>query len=56
MMPAGMPGLLGGIAAAVASVWVYHPNKHILEHGHHQWAYQLLATLVTLGAVARCVQ
>lgn len=51
---AGMPGLLGGVAAAVASVWAYHPNKALLAHGHHQWGYQLLALLCTLGEAA-CV-
>lgn len=45
-----MPGLLGGVAAAVASVVAYHPNKALFAHGHHQWGYQLLAVLVTLGA------
>lgn len=52
VLHAGMPGLLGGLAAAVASYWAYHPNKLLIEHAHHQWAYQLLAILVTLGATA----
>ena len=47
-----MPGLLGGLSAAVASYWAYQPNKLLIEHAHHQWAYQLLASLVTLGATA----
>lgn len=46
-----MPGLLGGLSAAVASYWAYQPNKLLIEHAH-QWAYQLLAILVTLGATA----
>jgi hypothetical protein len=38
---AGMPGILGGLSAAVASWWAYQPNKLLIEHAHHQWAYQL---------------
>jgi hypothetical protein len=49
---AGMPGLLGGLSAAVASYWAHQPNKLLIEHAHHQWAYQLLAIFVTLGATA----
>lgn len=55
LMATGMPGLLGGLSAAVAGYWAYQPNKALIEHGHHQWSYQLLAIFVTLGAPLACM-
>ncbi|KAK9823721.1 hypothetical protein WJX72_004894 [[Myrmecia] bisecta] len=45
----GMPGVLGGLAAAAASALAFSANEPILRHGKQQWLYQLLALAVTLA-------
>ena len=46
-----MPGLLGGLAAALASVLTQTSNKALITHGTSQWFYQLAAILVNLGSL-----
>ncbi len=45
----GMPGLLGGLTAALISVTSYGGNKGVMPAGHHQAVYQIFGMLVTLG-------
>ena len=45
----GMPGLLGGLTAALVSLTSYGGNKGVMPAGHHQAWYQVFGILVTLG-------
>lgn len=57
----GMPGVLGGIAAGVASIYIKSPHKLGYPHGHHQFLFQIIAILGMLtvailsGALAGCI-
>ncbi len=44
-----MPGLLGGLTAALISLTSYGANKSVMPAGHHQALYQIFGMLVTLG-------
>lgn len=45
----GMPGLFGGLTAALISVTSYGGNKGVMPAGHHQAVHQIFGILVTLG-------
>lgn len=43
-----MPGVLGGLSAALFSVLAYSANSDTLSHGTSQWIFQLSALGTTL--------
>ena len=43
----GMPGILGGLAAGVGSLYT-KPSLGSYPHAHHQWAWQLVAIAAVL--------
>ena len=43
-----MPGILGGLTAALVSITSYKGNKGVMPAGHHQALYQVYGLLVTL--------
>lgn len=45
----GMPGILGGLTAALVSLTSYKGNKGVMPAGHHQALHQIYGLLVTLG-------
>ena len=44
-----MPGLLGGLTAALVSLTSYGANKAVMPAGHSQALHQIFGILVTLG-------
>ena len=45
----GIPGILGGLVAALVSLTSYQENMGVMPAGHHQALNQIYGLLVTLG-------
>ena len=45
----GIPGILGGLTAALVALTSYQDNKGVMPAGHHQALYQIYGILLTLG-------